>query len=90
VAKPAPLARRGGLWFAAGAQQLHVGLQDGFDGSGSRAHVAFGVDDLAAVRARLHEAGVATHEGEAVPGLRRRCECRDPFGNRVEIVEPDA
>jgi catechol 2,3-dioxygenase-like lactoylglutathione lyase family enzyme len=29
VPKPAALAARGGVWFACGAQQLHVGIEEG-------------------------------------------------------------
>jgi catechol 2,3-dioxygenase-like lactoylglutathione lyase family enzyme len=86
VAKPAPLAGRGGLWLAVGSLQLHIGTEDGIDRTATKAHVAYQVTDLASWRARLHALGVHTGEGVSIPGL-NRCEFRDPFGNRVEFIE---
>jgi catechol 2,3-dioxygenase-like lactoylglutathione lyase family enzyme len=85
--KPAALRGRGGFWLAVGdAHQLHVGVERDFrDRAGSREHVAYEVDDLDRVRARLEAAGVAVKVGEEVPGY-RRCELRDPFGNRIELL----
>ncbi len=84
--KPPALAVRGGFWLQAGAAQIHVGVEDGVDRRRTKAHVALEVDDLAAMRARLEALGIATQDGEAVPGL-HRFELRDPFGNRVELVQ---
>jgi catechol 2,3-dioxygenase-like lactoylglutathione lyase family enzyme len=51
-----------------------------------KAHPAFVVDDLAAVRTALEVAGVAVAEDDA--GLPvARCYVRDPFGNRIELVD---
>src|SRR6201995_1264237 len=50
--KPAPLASRGGAWFACGAQQLHVGAAADFTAA-TKAHPAFLVDDLDALAGRL-------------------------------------
>ena len=88
VDKPAPLQARGGFWLAVGdAQQLHVGIEPGFAArAGSREHVAYEVDDLDAASARLAAAGIAVKIGSEVPGY-RRCELRDPFGNRVELMQ---
>ncbi|HWE27487.1 MAG TPA: VOC family protein [Polyangia bacterium] len=88
VDKPAPLRARGGFWLAVGdAQQLHVGIEPDFaDRSRSREHVAYEVDDLDAASARLAAAGIAVKIGGEVPGY-RRCELRDPFGNRVELMQ---
>jgi catechol 2,3-dioxygenase-like lactoylglutathione lyase family enzyme len=86
VPKPPVLAVRGGFWLQAGAAQIHVGVEDGVDRRRTKAHVALEVDDLAAMRARLEGLGIATQDGEAVPGL-RRFELRDPFGNRIELVQ---
>jgi catechol 2,3-dioxygenase-like lactoylglutathione lyase family enzyme len=89
VAKPENLRARGGFWLAVGAaQQLHVGIERDFaDRSATREHVAYEVDDLEATRLRLGAAGVAVKIGEEVPGY-RRCELRDPFGNRLELMQP--
>ena len=64
---------------------LHFGTEDVADRAASKRHVAFEVDDLDAVRARLRNAGVHTEDGIPIPGL-RRFECRDPFGNRLELL----
>ena len=83
--KPAPLRARGGAWFRAGAQALHVGLVDAFQPAG-RAHPALLVRDLDALRRRLEDAGLPIGEDAPIPGY-RRLETRDPFGNRIELME---
>jgi catechol 2,3-dioxygenase-like lactoylglutathione lyase family enzyme len=86
IAKPANLAKRGGCWFETGNLQLHLGVDAAFIPA-RKAHVAFAVDDLAAVRARLAAAGIATVEDEPLPGY-GRFYVDDPFGNRVELLMP--
>ena len=88
IEKPAPLRARGGVWFQFGGYQLHVGVETpGVERKATRAHVAYEVTRLDAWRTRLAQAGFAITDGETVDGL-RRFELRDPFGNRVELVEP--
>ena len=84
IPKPPHLARRGGVWFDLGATQLHVGVEAPFRPA-EKAHPAFEVDDLAALRTRLTAAGVETWEDEPFPG-RDRFYARDPFGNRLEFL----
>jgi catechol 2,3-dioxygenase-like lactoylglutathione lyase family enzyme len=85
--KPAPLRARGGLWLQAGDRQLHIGVEEpGVARTSTRAHVAYEVTKLDAWHTKLEAAGIAIVDGERVPGL-RRFELRDPFGNRVELVE---
>ena len=86
IPKPATLQGRGGFWLQVGDRQLHVGVEDGVDRSLSRAHLAYEVEDLPGWRAWLEAAGVAVSEPPPLPGY-RRCELRDPFGNRVELLE---
>jgi catechol 2,3-dioxygenase-like lactoylglutathione lyase family enzyme len=86
VPKPAILAVRGGFWLELGTMQVHVGTEDGVDRRRSKTHLAFLVDDLAAVRAVAERLGLEPRDGEAIPGL-ARFECRDPFGNRMEFVQ---
>jgi uncharacterized damage-inducible protein DinB/catechol 2,3-dioxygenase-like lactoylglutathione lyase family enzyme len=88
VAKPAVLADRGGCWFAAGGAQVHLGVEPGFQPA-RKAHPALRVHDLAALTARLAAAGHAARQDVALPGLARAF-VDDPFGNRIELVEPDA
>jgi catechol 2,3-dioxygenase-like lactoylglutathione lyase family enzyme len=87
IEKPAPLRARGGLWMQAGDRQLHIGVEaPGVERTATRAHVAYEVVRLEAIRARLERAGVAILDGEPIAGM-VRFELRDPFGNRVELVE---
>jgi catechol 2,3-dioxygenase-like lactoylglutathione lyase family enzyme len=86
IEKPAILRERGGFWLQVGDRQVHVGLEDGIARHGTKAHVAYCVTDLAEWRARLTDAGVAIMNGIPLPG-RDRFEVRDPFGNRVELIE---
>ncbi len=82
--KPEELAARGGIWFGVGAVQLHFGVED--PGPGSRRHIALQVPDLAAIRGRLLSAGFALEEAIPLNGM-ARCYCRDPFHNRLELLE---
>nr|HRC74730.1 hypothetical protein [Kouleothrix sp.] len=58
VAKPAPLAARGGCWFEAPGTQIHLGVEAEFAPQ-RKAHPALLVRDLAACQRELVAAGVA-------------------------------
>ena len=88
IEKPEGLKARGGFWLRVGDRQVHVGVEEGVDRAATKAHVAYRVDDVEAWRARLVEAGVEILESVAIPGF-RRFEFRDPFGNRVEFIQPE-
>ncbi len=81
--KPEALASRGGCWFRAGGQELHVGVEQAFVPA-RKAHPGLVVDDLDALRARLEGEGIAVREDDAIPGA-RRFHTADPFGNRLEF-----
>jgi catechol 2,3-dioxygenase-like lactoylglutathione lyase family enzyme len=85
VAKPPALALRGGVWFACGDQQLHCGIEP--EVAPSRRHPALLTDDLDELRARLEAAGRPVRDDDDRPG-HRRFYTEDPFGNRLEILEP--
>jgi len=87
IEKPEALKPRGGLWLHVGDRQVHIGTEDGVDRPATKAHVAYRVDDVAAWRATLQRAGVEILESVAIPGY-ERFEFRDPFGNRVEMIQP--
>ncbi len=87
IPKPGSLRSRGGFWLALADQQVHVGVEDGFDCSTTKSHIAYEVDDLAYWRARLEAEGIAIGESVPIPGY-DRFEFRDPSGNRVEIIQP--
>ena len=71
----------------AGDRQLHIGVEEpGVDRQATRAHVAYEVTKLDAWRRKLEQAGVEIKDGDRFDGF-RRFELRDPFGNRIELVE---
>jgi catechol 2,3-dioxygenase-like lactoylglutathione lyase family enzyme len=85
--KPANLAARGGLWFQCGSLQVHLGVEKDFRPA-KKAHPAFLVRDLEAVREALAKAGhEVTLDPEPSPGV-ERIFTADPFGNRIELIEP--
>jgi catechol 2,3-dioxygenase-like lactoylglutathione lyase family enzyme len=86
IPKPENLLKRGGVWFLTGNLQLHLGVDRSFVPA-TKAHVAYQVDDLEALRGRLVAAGLGITDDEPLPGY-DRCYVEDPFGNRIELVEP--
>jgi catechol 2,3-dioxygenase-like lactoylglutathione lyase family enzyme len=85
VAKPEPLAARGGCWFERGALRVHLGVEDGFRPA-RKAHPAIAVHDLGALVDRLRAAGVDVRPGDGVQGM-AQAYVDDPFGNRLELIE---
>jgi catechol 2,3-dioxygenase-like lactoylglutathione lyase family enzyme len=85
IEKPATLRGRGGCWFQCGEQQLHVGVEAEFRAA-KKAHPAFAVNDLEALRRSLAARGVKITEDDAVPGV-GRFYAEDPWGNRLEFLE---
>lgn len=88
IPKPANLARRGGVWFAGGALRLHLGVEAEFRPA-RKAHPALLVRNLGALVAQLERAGVAVLRDEPLAGY-DRVYVADPFGNRIELLEPKA
>jgi catechol 2,3-dioxygenase-like lactoylglutathione lyase family enzyme len=86
VPKPAALAARGGCWFAGpAAVAIHLGVDEAFVPA-ARAHPCLVVADIGIARRRLERSGVSVeddHAGLAVA----RCYVRDPFGNRLELLD---
>ncbi len=89
VAKPASLQDRGGFWLMAGDMSLHIGVEDGVDRTKTKAHVAFQVEDIGGWRRKLENAGISVLDSIPIPGY-VRFECRDPFGNRLEFIQPES
>ena len=87
VPKPESLIGRGGFWLQIADAQVHVGVEKDVDRLATKAHVAYEVDDLQSLREKLNERGIKIIEGIPVPGY-ERFEIRDPFGNRVEFLQP--
>ena len=86
IPKPEILRNRGGFWLEIGAFQVHVGTEDGFDRTQTKAHIAYEVEDLEGWREKLNAHNIEIIEGLPIPHY-RRFEFRDPFGNRVEFLE---
>src|ERR1044071_7984420 len=89
IEKPKALQERGGFWLEIGEMQIHVGAEDGWDRKGTKAHLAYEVNDLQHWRTRLEQSGIKILEGIPIPGY-DRFEFRDPFGNRVEFLARNA
>jgi catechol 2,3-dioxygenase-like lactoylglutathione lyase family enzyme len=77
------------IWFRAGEPdlELHLMLVDELAPGGG--HFCLAVDDVAAVRGRLEEAGIETSDATEIVA-RPRFFCRDPFGNLVELTTIEA
>ena len=88
VPKPAHLAARGGRWFRGAGLELHLGVEEGFRAS-AKAHPAVRVEGLATLRSALQAAGAEVAEDTQLEG-HDRCYVRDPFGNRIELIEETA
>ncbi len=84
--KPDSLAGRGGFWLQVGPQQVHVGTEAGVNRAATKAHLAYEVSDLDYWRRTLTAHSIAVLEGIPIPGY-ARFEFRDPFGNRVELIQ---
>jgi catechol 2,3-dioxygenase-like lactoylglutathione lyase family enzyme len=87
VQKPSELSPRGGVWFRSGDLEVHLGVEDGFRPA-VKAHPAFLVDDLERIRARVEMSGYKAIDTVQLVGY-RRVYVRDPFGNRLELIEPE-
>jgi catechol 2,3-dioxygenase-like lactoylglutathione lyase family enzyme len=86
--KPPNLAKRGGCWFERGSLKIHLGVEADFRPA-RKAHPAFIVEDLAILSATLSKAGHALKTDEPLEGY-TRVFVDDPFGNRIELMEPSA
>lgn len=86
IEKPDVLKPNGGFWLQLGCIQIHVGTESGVDRNNTKAHIAYEVTDIAAWRGKLEAAKITVLNGQAIPGF-QRFEFRDPFGNRVELIE---
>ena len=86
VPKPAQLARRGGVWFELGALKVHLGVEKDFRPA-RKAHPAFLVRDLPTLIERLERHNIPVTHDDGMPGY-LRVYVADPFGNRIELMEP--
>lgn len=86
IEKPEPLRARGGIWFAVGGRQLHVGVEREFEPA-RKAHAALrlGAAELDGLAERLAAAGAPVAWDDALPG-ERRFYSENPWGNRIEFL----
>jgi catechol 2,3-dioxygenase-like lactoylglutathione lyase family enzyme len=84
--KPPHLAARGGCWFESETVKVHLGVDADFRPA-RKAHPALLVRDLPALVATLRAAGVELVDDEPLEGF-DRVYASDPFGNRLELLEP--
>lgn len=84
--KPANLAARGGCWFEDGDLKVHLGVDPEFRPA-RKAHPAFLVEGLGALRTSLTVGGFELRDDEPLEGY-DRVYVTDPFGNRIELMEP--
>jgi len=87
VEKPSQLSPMGGVWFRSGDLEVHLGVEENFQPA-HKAHPAFLVSGLDELRARIEEDGYRVVDSVQLEGF-RRCYVRDPFGNRIELIEPE-
>ncbi|MBA3905163.1 MAG: glyoxalase [Pseudonocardiales bacterium] len=84
--KPAPLAARGGCWFRGGDLEVHLGVEEPF-APARKAHPGLLVDGLRQLAQRLEQAGYPVAWDDEFPGHDRFYSV-DPFGNRLEFLQP--
>ena len=87
VPKPDHLARRGGCWFEQGELKVHLGVDADFHPA-TKAHPAFIVSGLRSLARAAAATGHAVNDDEPLDGY-ERVYVSDPFGNRIELLEPN-
>jgi catechol 2,3-dioxygenase-like lactoylglutathione lyase family enzyme len=76
-----------GYWLDAGGQQVH--LMEADLPAPAANHFAIRVDDLAAAVADLQARGVQVDRIPLVPGSGHQAFLHDPFGNFLELNQPE-
>jgi catechol 2,3-dioxygenase-like lactoylglutathione lyase family enzyme len=85
IEKPAEMKNRTGFWCACGDLQLHVSLEDFAYRAQTKAHFAIRIKNMDDFLKKAKDLGVSLQAAESLKG--RRFHLRDPFGNRIELVE---
>lgn len=85
IPKPPELAKRGGVWFVCGNQEIHIGIEEPFIPS-KKAHPAFTVTGLQEIRLHLQHNGISYQDDHQILNA-ERIYVFDPFGNRLEFME---
>lgn len=84
--KPPELAARGGCWFRGDDLEVHLGVEQDFRPA-TKAHPGILVRGLDSLADRLTQQRVEVTWDDNFPGM-RRFYAHDPFGNRLEFLEP--
>ena len=84
--KPLHLAVRGGCWFENETVKIHLGVEAEFHPA-RKAHPALLIEGLDELVDRLRAHGVVIRDDEPLAGY-GRVYVDDPFGNRIELMEP--
>jgi catechol 2,3-dioxygenase-like lactoylglutathione lyase family enzyme len=84
--KPPSLAKRGGCWFEREDLKIHLGVEKDF-AAARKAHPALLVEDLPSLIETLKHARLQVVDDEPLEGY-QRVYVNDPFGNRLELMEP--
>lgn len=87
IPKPESLRGRGGFWVQVGSMTLHIGTEPGVDRHATKAHLAYQVLDIEHWRSLIEGQNISIVDGIPIPGF-KRFEFRDPFGNRIEMIQP--
>lgn len=86
IPKPLNLQKNGGLWLELSGVQIHLSVQDGFDPSKTKSHIAYEVSNLASLKEAMVKREIIWTDGTPFQGFIRG-EIRDPFGNRIEFLQ---
>jgi catechol 2,3-dioxygenase-like lactoylglutathione lyase family enzyme len=76
-----------GYWLDAGGQQVH--LMESPNPPPAANHFAIRVDNIDEAVGDLQAAGVEVHRIAHIPGAGQQAFLHDPFGNFVELNQPD-
>ncbi len=86
IEKPENRKKNDGFWLQVGEVQVHVGTEDGFDRAKTKAHLAYRVDNLDTWRGNFKKTTIEIYDSLPFPNA-KAFEFRDPFGNRVELIQ---
>ncbi|MEH7225331.1 VOC family protein [Bacillus sp. JJ1566] len=85
IEKPETLRKNGGVWFAYGSVQIHIGIDDPYVPA-KKAHPAFEIQNLEDLKQHLQNNNVDVIDDNNLP-CANRFYAHDPFGNRLEFLE---
>ena len=87
IVRPKGLSGRPGLWLSlSDGQELHLAEDPMGEPAKSMAHVALVIDSAETFEMRLSEAQIPIEKRVVVEGW-TRLHFRDPFGNRIELIQ---